>query len=233
MSRLVPVSGPLVDQNFLEDRIMNLYSESRSSTRFYVVGMVIAAMLLCASISPAFGQERSTDRNNPTLLTSNDVNDDLDGSGDQYFYKFSVVPGKLTVKFMVKASDTNAGATLDLFDTNSRAILSDVLAQGADGGFGLVEKSIQISARRDIVMRIKGIKYGDSGGKGTYKVVLDGAVNFGQGAAPNGGGAAAPVGGGAAAPAGPNLWALMAATKWSGSLLLSLKLRTSSSSSKE
>lgn len=81
----------------------------------------------------------------PTLLTSSEINDDLDGSGDEYFYKFSVGAGKLTVTFEVKASGTNAGATLDLFDANSRPILSDVLAQGVDGGSERVVKSVQIS----------------------------------------------------------------------------------------
>lgn len=37
--------------------------------------------------------------------------------------------GKLTVTIEVKASGTNAGAMLDLFDANSRPLLSDVLAQ--------------------------------------------------------------------------------------------------------
>jgi hypothetical protein len=176
---------------------MNLYSGSGSSARFYAVRLVIAAILFCASISSAFGQQRSTDRNNPTLLTSNEISDDLDGSGDEYFCKFSVGAGKLTVAFQVQAAGANAGATLDLFDANSRPLLSDVLAQGVDGGGDFVVKSIQLNRSRDVLLRIKGIKYGDSGGNGTYKVKLSGPVTFAPGAAPNGG---------AAAPAGPNLF---------------------------
>jgi hypothetical protein len=175
---------------------MNSHDKSRSSARFYAVGMVITAILFCASISPAFGQQRSADRDNPTLLNSNEINDDLDGSDDEYFYKFSAGPGKLTLTFEVKASGTNAGATLDLFDARSRPILSNILAQGVDGGSERVVKSIQISRRQDILMRIKGIKYGDSGGTGTYRVTLGGAVSFNQGNAP---------GSGAAVPPGANL----------------------------
>lgn len=69
---------------------MNLNSESGRSARLYAVSLVIATMLFCA---PAFGQEKSTDRDKPTLLTSSEINDDLDGSGDEYFYKFSVGAG--------------------------------------------------------------------------------------------------------------------------------------------
>ena len=168
--------------------------------RFYVWSLLIAAVLFCASISPAFGQERSEDRDKPTLITSTEINDNLDGGGDQYFYKFSAGPGKLTVTFEVKASGTNAGAMLDLFDNKSRPVLSDILAQGVDGGAERVVNSIQISTKQDLVLRIKGIKYGDSGGTGTYKVTLSGAVNIAQGPAPAGD-AAAPAGNGAAAPA--------------------------------
>ena len=70
---------------------MNLYS--KSSARFYAASLVITAFLFCASISPAFGQERSTDRDNPTPLTSNVITDDLDGSDTTYFYKFTAGPG--------------------------------------------------------------------------------------------------------------------------------------------
>jgi len=131
----------------------------------------------------------------------------------------------LTVTIEVKASGTNAGAMLDLFDAKSRPMLSDVLAQGVDGGNERIVNSIQLSAKKDIVMRIKGLKYGDTGGTGTYKVTLDGPVILPQAPAqPGGGGAvnnapAAPAGpgaaanngappldgGGAAAPAGANL----------------------------
>lgn len=107
----------------------------------------------------------------------------------------------------VKASGTNAGAMLDLFDAKSRPILSDVLAQGVDGGNERIVNSIQLSGKRDIVMRIKGLKYGDSGGTGIYKVTLDGPVSLSQAPAPPGGAApandgAAPAG--AAVPAGSN-----------------------------
>ena len=169
--------------------------------RLYVWSLLITAVLFCASISPAFGQ-RSEDRDKPTPLTSTEINDNLDGSGDQYFYRFSAGPGKVTVTFEVKASGTNAGATLDLFDNKSRPLLADVLAQGVDGGAERVVNSVSISSKQDVVLRIKGIRYGDSGGTGTYKVTLSGAVNIAQGAAPAGAPAPAPAGGGAAA-AGP------------------------------
>ena len=112
------------------------------------MSLVIAAFLLCVSISPVVGQERSTDRDNPTPLTANVITDDLDGSDTSYFYKFTAGPGKLTITIEVKASGTNAGAMLDLFDAKSRPILSDVLAQGVDGGSERIVNSVQLSGKR-------------------------------------------------------------------------------------
>ena len=153
---------------------MSIYSES--SARFYAVGLIIAVFLIFASMSSAFGQERSTDRDNPTPLTANVVTDELDGTDTAYFYKFTAGPGKLTVTIEVKASGTNAGAMFDLFDANSRPILTDVLAQGIDGGSERIVNSVQLSGKRDIVMKVKGLKYGDTGGTGTYKITLNGPV---------------------------------------------------------
>ena len=180
---------------------MSIYSESGNSARLYAVGLIIAVFSIFASMSPAFGQERSTDRDNPTPLTANVVTDDLDGTDTAYFYKFTAGPGKLTVTIEVKASGTNAGAMLDLFDAKSRPILSDVLAQGVDGGSERIANSIQLSGKRDIVLRVKGLKYGDTGGTGTYKVTLDGPVIVAPGAAPAPAPAPAPVGNNAPAPA--------------------------------
>lgn len=159
--------------------------------RFYVWSLLIGAVLFCASMSPAFGQ-RSEDRDKPTPLTKPEISDNLDGSSDEYFYKFSAGPGKLTVTFEVKASGTNAGAMLDLFDKKSRPLLADILAQGVDGGVERVVNSVQINTKQDVVLRIKGIKYGDSGGTGTYKVTFTGAVNIPPDAAPAGGGVVGP-----------------------------------------
>ena len=180
---------------------MSIYSESGNSARPYAVSLIIAVFLIFASMSPAFGQERSTDRDNPTPLMAKVVTDELDGTDTAYFYKFTAGPGKLTVTIEVKASGTNAGAMLDLFDAKSRPILSDVLAQGVDGGSERIVNSVQLSGKRDIVLRVKGLKYGDTGGTGTYKVTLDGPVVVAPGAAPAPAPGPAPVGNNAPAPA--------------------------------
>ena len=48
---------------------MNLHREKTRSAQFYRLSLMIAAVLICPSISAAFGQERSEDRDNPLYST--------------------------------------------------------------------------------------------------------------------------------------------------------------------
>jgi hypothetical protein len=117
-------------------------------------------------------QERGSSRETAFLVQGNSVTDDLDGSGDAYFYKFLAGPGKVTITLEVEANETNAGATLDVFGTGPRAIVSNVLAQGVDKGSETVERSFKLAKQQSIVIRIKGIRYGDSGGTGSYTITI-------------------------------------------------------------
>ena len=181
---LIGSISPISSWLKFSEEIMNSQHQARRSSSLYATGILILMMLLIASTRIAFAQERSKDRDNPTPITSNELSDDLDGSNDEYFYKFSAGPGKVTITFEVTASGTNAGAHLDLFGVDARSILTDVLAQGVDSGSERVVRSIQVGRLREIVMRIKGIRYGDNGGNGVYKVRLDGAVSFMKADAP-------------------------------------------------
>lgn len=129
-----------------------------------------------ASNTMASGAAQSNDRDNPVPLNSNELRGELDGSNTEYFYSFVAGPGELTVTFDVKASGTNAGATLDLFDKNFRPILSNILAQGINRGSERLVKSVPLGTRQTILVRIKGIEYGGAGGRGTYLLRLGGPV---------------------------------------------------------
>ncbi len=155
------------------------------ATRSFVTAAALA-MLLLVLLTPAFGQkeqaERATTRDGLAatgFMTGPEISDDLDGHDDEYFYKFQAKPGKLTVTVEVTANETNAGAMLDLFGVNNKAILSNMLVQGANGGGERVSKSVNISKKQDVIIRIKGLRYGSSAGyPGTYKIVLEGAISF-------------------------------------------------------
>lgn len=144
---------------------------------FFIVSVLFAAVLLIFTGAPA--QDRSEDRNNPTLVTANEITDDLDGAENEYFYKFTAGPGKLTVTLEVDANETNAGANLDLFTDTNKPIMQNMLVQAIDGGSDRGSRSVKLRKKQIIIIRIKGLKYGTSGRyTGTYKILLEGAVDF-------------------------------------------------------
>ncbi len=155
--------------------------------RSFLIAAAMLGMLLFVSITPSFGQkeqaERATTRDGLSatgFMTNPEVSDDLDGTEDEYFYKFQAKPGKLTLTLEVTANETNAGAMLDLFGPNSKAILSNILVQAANGGSERDSKSVNLAKAQDIIIRIKGLRYGSSASyPGIYKILLEGtAVNF-------------------------------------------------------
>jgi len=167
---------------------MNTQTVNTNTARFFLVAAAAVGMLLFLSITPSFGQneaKRATSRDglmDTGYLTKADVSDDLDGSEDEYFYKFKAGPGKLTVTLEVDANETNAGAYLDLFSAGNKPILQNMMVQAIDRGSDRASQSVKLGKKQDIVLRIKGIKYGSSGAyTGTYKIVLEGtAVNFNE-----------------------------------------------------
>lgn len=148
-----------------------MQNQARELRRF----CAIALFLVAASIA-AFAQERSEDRDKPTPIAANEVTDDLDGTDDEYFYVFTAGPGTLKITFDVQAGGTNAGANFDIFDSKSKAVLSDVLVQGVDKGSERVVKTLKSTKARELILRVKGIKYGSSGGEGIYKIRFEGPL---------------------------------------------------------
>jgi hypothetical protein len=138
--------------------------------------VLIAAILTFAGVIHVVAQERGKTRETAQMIQTGEVKDDLDGSNDLYWYKFNAGPGTVTITLEVEANETNAGATLDVYGAGTRAIVSNVLAQGVDKGTERVERTFKLTKQQTIFVRIKGIKYGDQGGTGTYTITVDNGV---------------------------------------------------------
>ena len=134
--------------------------------------LLIAAILTFAGVMQAVAQERGKTRETAQMIQTGEVKDDLDGSNDSYWYKFTAGPGPVTITLEVEANETNAGATLDVYGSGTRAIVSNVLAQGVDKGTERVERTFKLTKQQTILVRIKGIKYGEQGGTGTYTITV-------------------------------------------------------------
>ena len=149
--------------------------------RLNKISISIAALVLFVLAGQTFAQaDRGKTRDTATPIKDSKVTDDLDGTDDQYFYKFTAGAGTVKIKFEVEAAETNAGATFEVYDSKTRPLLSNILVQGVDKGTEEVVKSIKLTKQQDIIIRVKGIKYGESGGRGTYTITIDGAVEKGE-----------------------------------------------------
>jgi hypothetical protein len=138
----------------------------------------LLAIFAIAVVSNQAAFAQSTNRDRPTPLGSNQLSGELSGDDTEYFFAFVAGPGELTVSLDIKAADANAGAMLDLLDKGSRPLIPQMLAQGVNRGTERVVQTVQLKHRQSILMRLKGIRYGSSGGRGNY------VVRFGGVAAP-------------------------------------------------
>ncbi len=121
-------------------------------------------LMMTAFVSIARAQPSSFDH--PIPLDSLTLRGSLSGSDNERYYSFIGGTGKTELHFEVKASGDNAGATFDLFDKKSRAIVSNVFVQSVNRS---AERQIE-TFQQEVILRIKGMRYGSNGGQGVYRV---------------------------------------------------------------
>lgn len=138
------------------------------------VSLTLAFSLFIAVAMSGSATAQSKDRDHPTQITSNEINGELDNSGDEYFYSFMAGPGELTLTVDVKSSTGQALLNFELLDRNAaEAILCCEFAQAnGDGQSARVMKSVKLGKRQLVILHVT---VGQAG-RGTYRVRLSGAV---------------------------------------------------------
>jgi hypothetical protein len=166
--------------------------------------ILLASFLLVVAAIGASAQ--STDRDNPTPLTSGEIQG---AGGDQktvYYYAFEGGPGKVsaTLEAKTKKGAKSASVGIELFDANAKSLTSTLLNEGLGGGREQLDQlignglgrltsgidsltgdtrqktsSVKLKEKQTLTLRLavgQGIE--------TYTVKLEGAVEFGQPATP-------------------------------------------------
>ena len=138
------------------------------------VSLALAFFLFIAVALSGSAAAQSKDRDHPTPVTTNEINGELDASGDEYFYSFSAGPGELTIMVDVKSSTGQALLNFELLDRNAaNAILCCEFAQANEDGQSAREvKSVKLGKRQTVVLHVTIGK----AGRGTYRVRFSGAV---------------------------------------------------------
>ena len=138
------------------------------------VSLALAFLLFTVVVLSRSTAAQSKDRDHPTRVTSNEINGELDSSGNEYFYSFTAGPGELTLTVDVKSSTDQALLNFELLDRNAAAaiICCEFAQADGDGQSARVMKSIKLGKRQTVVLHVT---VGQAG-RGTYRVRLSGAV---------------------------------------------------------
>ncbi|HEX3280455.1 MAG TPA: hypothetical protein VHR36_04430 [Pyrinomonadaceae bacterium] len=138
-----------------------------------VASIVFAALMILATGS-ALAQTPSTDRDNPTALTSNTITSDGVDEKTEYFYTFTAGPGDVTVTLDVKAEKSTAVSSVDiaLYDAKSKRLLS-TFANPDHGSSKRAVETVKVRGTQALLLEVT-----VSPGVDTFKIKLDGAVVF-------------------------------------------------------
>jgi len=131
-------------------------------------------LFIVVALSGSAAAAQSKDRDHPTRVTSNEINGELDASGDEYFYSFTAGPGELTLTVDVKSSTDQALLNFELLDSHAAAaiICCEFAQADGDGQSARVMKSVKLGKRQTVVLHVTVGK----AGRGTYRVRLSGSV---------------------------------------------------------
>ena len=138
------------------------------------VSLALAFLLFTVVVLSRSAAAQSKDRDHPTAVKSNEINGELDASGNEYFYSFPAGPGELTLTVDVKSSTGQALLNFELLDRNAAsAIICCEYAQAdGDGQSARDVKSVTLGNRQTVVLHVTVGK----AGRGTYRIRLSGAV---------------------------------------------------------
>ncbi|HUK90295.1 MAG TPA: hypothetical protein VLZ81_07830 [Blastocatellia bacterium] len=123
----------------------------------------------------ALGQ--STDRDNPTPLSSADMSGEFHQDDPEYFYGFNAQPGDLTLTLDLQARNYGGALTITIFDLKGHDLggLDKVVMKGQTAR---VVRTIKFAKQQPVVMRIF-----SGNGEGYYKLRIDGVAAYAQGSA--------------------------------------------------
>jgi hypothetical protein len=135
--------------------------------------LAVIGLILTAFTGSILAQ--SSDRDNPTPLTSDLIGGSLNNNGEESFYSFVAGPGQLTITVDVKAKSGEIGVlNFELLDKNAAdSLLCCEFAQADGGGTGRVVKSIKLTKRQTVILHTTN---GPVGG-GTFRILLTGAIS--------------------------------------------------------
>jgi hypothetical protein len=142
------------------------------------VGSILTGLLACVVLIAVAGlaaaQAPSTDRDNPTPFTSNEIKGDGVDEKAQYFYSFTGGPGDVTITLDVKAEKSTAVSSVDiaLFNASSKKLLS-TYANPDHGSSKRAVETVNVHGTQTLLLEVD-----VSTGVSSFKIKLGGALTL-------------------------------------------------------
>ena len=138
-------------------------------SNFMKAPSILLALLMLAISAAA----QSTDRDNPTQLTSNEIKDVGVGKTVEYYYGFTAGPGEVTITIDLKAKAYSTAVRFELLDAESNQILTHNMNAATTTGGERVVKKARVREKQQVILKL----VLDSN-TGEYMIRLGGAVEF-------------------------------------------------------
>jgi hypothetical protein len=132
------------------------------------------SIVLAAVCAAAQAQTPSTDRDNPTPLTTNVITGVGVNEKTEYFYSFAATPGDVKLLLEVTADKKAAVSSVDIavFDSDANSLLS-TYANPDHGSSKHAAQTITIKSPQTLLLQVT-----VSPGVNTFKISLSGSVNI-------------------------------------------------------
>lgn len=144
----------------------------RNLTSYIWLGVFNSIALLFFASLPSVANAQSTERSNPTPLTSKRLPGNIAARDDTpYFYSFLGGPGKITIKLTMQKQEEYAYLELQALDPQQRSLLT---LEGSSIDWEN-KKTLQLGTQQVIILQLKSVR---SSASGSYVLTLDGPVAF-------------------------------------------------------
>jgi hypothetical protein len=136
--------------------------------------LLMLLAIVCTAAAQVRAQAGSTDRDNPTPLTSNVITGVGVNEKTEYFYSFAATPGDVKVLLEVSADKKAAVSSVDIavFDAEANSLLS-TFANPDHGSSKHAAQTIALKTPQMLLLQVT-----VSPGVNTFKISLSGSINL-------------------------------------------------------
>lgn len=130
---------------------LNKFKFARSAFLHFSRPCGLALLLL---IVPATVWAQSTDRDNPTVLTSNEIKDEGPGKAVEYYYSITAGPGEVILTVDLKAKSYSTAARFELLDAESNQLVAHNMNASTTTGAERAVEKVRVREKQQVVLKL-------------------------------------------------------------------------------